>query len=182
MDANGGDLEFALLADGVPMDKLYPLDLDRAFKSLSRIRPAIVKFWESGGMSTQMLIDREVVLSSIWSTRLAIAIEKGASLAAEWNQCRIEVQAYGIFKNTKNLSGATKFVDYATSADIQRKTYRQLPALPSNKKAYGAASKTLFNPATGEPWMTERGFMMDADYWAQHRKQTEAYWSDWIVK
>ena len=26
-------LEFALIADGVPMDKLYPIDIDRAFKS-----------------------------------------------------------------------------------------------------------------------------------------------------
>ncbi|KJK33090.1 ABC transporter, partial [Streptomyces variegatus] len=32
------ELEFALLADGVPLDKLYPLDVDRAFASMSRIR------------------------------------------------------------------------------------------------------------------------------------------------
>ena len=31
-----GVLEIALLADGVPADKLYPLDLDRAFKKLDR--------------------------------------------------------------------------------------------------------------------------------------------------
>ncbi|MGH6624674.1 MAG: extracellular solute-binding protein, partial [Burkholderiaceae bacterium] len=37
-------LEFSLLADGVPMDKLYPLDIDRAFKSMSRIRSTIPKF------------------------------------------------------------------------------------------------------------------------------------------
>ena len=37
------DVEFALLADGVPKDKLYPIDLDRAFKSLDRVRPAIRK-------------------------------------------------------------------------------------------------------------------------------------------
>src|SRR5213595_2541249 len=30
------DLEFALLADGVPKDKLYPLDIERGFKSLDR--------------------------------------------------------------------------------------------------------------------------------------------------
>ena len=32
-------LEFALIADGVPKDKLYPLDVPRAFKSLDRIKP-----------------------------------------------------------------------------------------------------------------------------------------------
>ncbi|MCF0083049.1 extracellular solute-binding protein, partial [Streptomyces lomondensis] len=30
-DADLPELEFALLADGVPLDKLYPLDVDRAF-------------------------------------------------------------------------------------------------------------------------------------------------------
>lgn len=33
-----GVLELALLADGVAADKLYPLDLDRAFKKLDTIR------------------------------------------------------------------------------------------------------------------------------------------------
>ena len=31
--------ELALMADGVPMDKLYPLDVDRAFKKLEEIKP-----------------------------------------------------------------------------------------------------------------------------------------------
>jgi putative spermidine/putrescine transport system substrate-binding protein len=31
-------LEIALLADGVAPDKLYPLDLDRAFKKLDTIK------------------------------------------------------------------------------------------------------------------------------------------------
>src|SRR2546428_585331 len=43
------DLEFALLADGGPKDKLYPLDIERGFKSLDRGRPAIRKFWDTAG-------------------------------------------------------------------------------------------------------------------------------------
>ena len=39
MSSGQPPLEFALLADGVPMDSLYPLDLDRAFRALTRIRP-----------------------------------------------------------------------------------------------------------------------------------------------
>lgn len=37
-------LELALLADGVTPSKLYPLDVDRAFKALDRIKP-YVKVW-----------------------------------------------------------------------------------------------------------------------------------------
>jgi len=42
-----GVLEIALLADGVAPDKLYPLDLDRAFKKLDTIKGDIV--WWGGG-------------------------------------------------------------------------------------------------------------------------------------
>src|SRR2546428_4065457 len=51
------DLEFSLLADGVPKDKLYPLDIERGFKSLDRVRPAIRKFWDTGALSAQMLAE-----------------------------------------------------------------------------------------------------------------------------
>jgi hypothetical protein len=41
-----GVLEIALLADGVPPNKLYPLDLDRAFKKLDTIKSDIV-WWRA---------------------------------------------------------------------------------------------------------------------------------------
>jgi hypothetical protein len=42
------NLEFALLADGVPMDKIYPIDFDRAFKKLDQIKP-VVEHWPAAG-------------------------------------------------------------------------------------------------------------------------------------
>jgi len=36
-----GSLEPALMADGVPRNKLYPLDVDRALKKLSELKPHI---------------------------------------------------------------------------------------------------------------------------------------------
>ena len=70
MASGAPNLEFALIADGVPAEKLYPLDIERAFKSMSRVRPAVPKFWDTGALSTQMLADKEVVLAAVWSTRL----------------------------------------------------------------------------------------------------------------
>ena len=55
MAAEFPNLEFALLADGVAMDKLYPLDIPRAFKKLREIRPHITKWWDSGAVCAQML-------------------------------------------------------------------------------------------------------------------------------
>ena len=42
------------------MDKLYPLDVDRAFKVLTRLRADIKKFWDSGPLPGVLLSRQEV--------------------------------------------------------------------------------------------------------------------------
>jgi putative spermidine/putrescine transport system substrate-binding protein len=43
------NLEAALIADGVPTDKLYPIDVDRAFKKLEQLKPHVLVWWELRG-------------------------------------------------------------------------------------------------------------------------------------
>ena len=62
-------LIFALLADGVPREKLYPLDLDRAFAKLDEIKPHIKVWWREGNQSQQLLRDGELDMMSIWNAR-----------------------------------------------------------------------------------------------------------------
>ena len=60
-------LAFALLADGVPVDKLYPMDLDRAFRKLSELKPHIKVWWREGSQSQQLIRDGEVDMIAMWS-------------------------------------------------------------------------------------------------------------------
>jgi putative spermidine/putrescine transport system substrate-binding protein len=62
-------LAIALLADGVPADKLYPLDLDRAFASLAKIKDHVSVWWQAGAQPTQLLKDNEVQYAAVWSGR-----------------------------------------------------------------------------------------------------------------
>ncbi len=45
-------LEAALLADGVAPDKLYPPDVDRAFKSLDKIKDQVARVWKQWPRAT----------------------------------------------------------------------------------------------------------------------------------
>src|SRR5918993_1067098 len=69
-----GVLEIALLADGVAPDKLYPLDLDRAFKKLDSIKSEIV-WWSGGAQSQQLLASGEAPLGQFWNGRV-FAVQK----------------------------------------------------------------------------------------------------------
>ena len=63
------DTSVAALADGVPPDKLYPLDLDRAFKKLEAFKPNISAWWTTGAQATQFARDQEVDMLSMWNGR-----------------------------------------------------------------------------------------------------------------
>jgi len=63
-------LPAALLADGVARDAVYPMDVDRAFASLERIKPHISVWWQSGAQPAQLLQDREISYAMAWSGRV----------------------------------------------------------------------------------------------------------------
>ncbi len=174
-------LEFALLADGVPMDKLYPLDLPRAFKALTRIRASVPKFWDTGALSAQLLSDKEVVLGALWSGRVQTIIEKGAPLGIEWNQNMIQVQAYGVPKNTRDMKAAQLFVDFASQASAQVGYAKDLRYGPSNSKAYDMLPKDLLEIMPGGPKYREMGFYQNITWWEDNRDRVNKAWSAWIL-
>ena len=75
-----GNLEWALLADGVSVDKVYDVlstekGLERAFKKLDTIKSEVV-WWTKGAVPTQLLADGEVVMASAYNGRLFSLIEE----------------------------------------------------------------------------------------------------------
>ncbi|MDX6748588.1 ABC transporter substrate-binding protein [Geminicoccaceae bacterium 1502E] len=175
-------LEQALIADGVPRDKLYPLDIERAFASLSRIRSSIPKFWDTGALSTQLLSNNEVVMGSLWSTRVQVAADQGAPLAIQWNENSLLVQAYGIPKDSRNAEAAVKFIDYASSPEVQSRWLATYKAIPVNQKSYSAMAPELLDPDANVPWTRSKGFVLDIGWWSDNRPKVNDYWSDWIIQ
>ncbi|GAB1389684.1 MAG: hypothetical protein AMXMBFR78_20510 [Rubrivivax sp.] len=181
MQAGVPNLEFALLADGVAPDKLYPIDVERAFKSLSRVRPSVVKFWETGAMAAQMLADGETVLSAISNSRVQAIRDKGGPVGIGWNQNLVNVTATAITKTARNPAAARLFVDYVLSPAVQERWLNADREFPINRKAYGGVSKDLVDPETGKPWTVSRGITKDARWWADNRQRVSERWSKWII-
>ena len=78
-------MEVALMADGVDKDKLYPLDVERAFRSLSKIKSDTL-FWATGAQSAQILIDGEVETAATWNGRVHDPKQAGAPVDYHFNQ------------------------------------------------------------------------------------------------
>lgn len=181
IDTGVPNIEFALIADGVPMHKLYPLDLPRAFKSLSRIKPSIIKFWSSGALSVQMLSSRDADLSPIWSTRIDKAIENGAPLGINWNQHAVHLQAYAILKKAKNLDNAQKLVDFCLSNEVQSKFSSLWNSGPVTTAAYTALTAEVRDKIPGGERTKEHGFLLNARWWAENRAKVGEEWAKWML-
>src|SRR5690606_34947940 len=68
-----GTLEWALIADGVPIDEVYdtlatPEGVDRAFAKMDTVKDAII-VWEAGAQPPELLADAEVAMSSAYTGR-----------------------------------------------------------------------------------------------------------------
>lgn len=63
-------LPLALLADGVKPENLYPIDVDRAFASLQKIKGQVAVWWKAGAQPPQLLEDKEVMYAAAWSGRV----------------------------------------------------------------------------------------------------------------
>jgi len=176
------DLEFALLADGVPKDKLYPIDLDRAFKSLDRVRPGIRKFWDTGALSAQMLTDKEVVLGSIWNGRLQAVADKGAPLAIEWNEAMLQPQFWAVMKGAKNAENAQRFIDFACQPQIQADVAKHIPYGASNRQAYKLIPPDIGARLPSSPEHRAQAFLMNAKWWADNRAKVSERWSQWLLQ
>jgi putative spermidine/putrescine transport system substrate-binding protein len=129
-------LEIALLADGVPADKLYPVDLDRAFKKLEQIKPHLALWWSSGAQSVQILSDGEIDLEAIWNGRAQAAIDDGAKAAYSYGQGIYDVECFMVPKGAKNKAAAMKVINVMLDPKNQATAASMIDYGPVNPKAF----------------------------------------------
>ena len=67
-------IEAAAKADGVKDDAFYPLDVDRVFRSLDRIKPHIKTWWSDNSQSQQLMEQDEVDLIHMTNGRATQSI------------------------------------------------------------------------------------------------------------
>jgi len=131
-------LAFALLADGVPPDQLFPYDLDRAFAALDRIKPAIRVWWTQGPQSQQLLRDGEVDMIGIWND-YAINVQQASKDPVEviWDQALIDKSCWVVAKGTPRARNAWRLIEsIANNAEGMARFCAVDASGPLNPKAF----------------------------------------------
>ncbi|WP_242010659.1 extracellular solute-binding protein [Acetobacter musti] len=160
-------LELALLADGVPPDRLYPLDVDRAFSSLARLRDHVAIWWSSGAQNTLLLESDEVDLSDTWSSRAQAAVSAGAPVTLVWNGLYV-TDGWCIPTGCPRAGIARAFVRYCARADRQAEYARHIANGPTNRRAFSylAPERAAVLPTAPENFKGLTKF--DAAWWGEN--------------
>ena len=125
-------LAFALLADGVPADKLYPLDLNRAFKVMERLKPSVAVWWAAGAQPPQLLADNEVQYAASYSGR----VTGKPGLAYTFNQAAMDCSYLVVPKGADKAAkaAAMKLLHQYTVAENQAEAAKIISYTGSNPK------------------------------------------------
>jgi putative spermidine/putrescine transport system substrate-binding protein len=178
---NSPELEFALMASGVPADKVYPMDMAQAFASYDKIKSNVVKWWETGAVPTQMLTDREVVLATVWNGRMAALAAAGVPAAISWNQGLLKRDCWAVPKGAKNKANAMKFIAFGTSAIPQARLSSLIPYGYVNSKSAELIAPAQLALLPSGPDIKPQLIPYDYDWWTDHRDDVIARWNKWVL-
>jgi putative spermidine/putrescine transport system substrate-binding protein len=176
------NLEFALLADGVPLDKIYPIDVDRAFKKMDQIKKYVAVWWTTGGQSAQVLVDKEAVIGTAWNGRYYSAIKQGAPIAIEWNQGAIKESTFGIPKGAKDVYWAQKLLALMAEAKPQG-VYANVIGYPGlNLDAIQFTDPKIAPYLPTNPAYLSKQFWTDVEWQSANAAKVKERWAKWLLE
>lgn len=187
-----GNLEWALLADGVPPSKVYHVlstekGVERAFKKLDTIKDHIV-WWTAGAQPPQLLADKEVTMATGYNGRFFnAAVNEKEPFTVIWDDQMYSLEGWIVPKGklTPDVKAYLRFM-----TDTKR-----LAAL-SDRISYGPARHSSIplvgkNPKTGvemRPYLPTakanfaHAFKVNVVWWADHGDELKERFDAWLAK
>ena len=187
------NLEFALMADGVPLDRVYatldtPAGIDRAFRKLDTIKDQVV-WWEAGAQPPQMLADGEVVMSTAFNGRIFNAQNvENQPLVIVWDGQVMEVGRLGIVAGTPDLATALAFVRFASTAASMAAVSRHIAYSPARRSGAALISTHAETGVDMNPHMpaypanARRALQSDWVWWSDHMDEMNERFSAWLAR
>jgi putative spermidine/putrescine transport system substrate-binding protein len=176
------NLEAAILAAGVPANKIYPIDVKLAFKKLDELKPNIQVFWKSGGQSQQVMREKEADVGYNPGGRMMQIAEEGAPITWIWKDNMQVLDSLVILKGTKKYDAAMKFIAFASEPKQQAAFGEWTNYGPANMKAFEHIKPEKAKLMPTYPENRAIGGVVDGDWYAEHEEEVERMYEAWRMK
>ena len=187
------NLEFALMADGVPLDQVYAIldtqeGLDRAFRKLDSIKDRIV-WWEAGAQPPQMLADGEVAMTTAYNGRIFNAqVLENQPFAIVWDGQLLDMGQLVIVAGSPNLQAARQFLSFASTVRSMVAVGRYISYSPARQSGTALISTHLETGVDMKPHMPTApenvagGLQYDWEWWSDHIDEMNLRFIAWLLR
>lgn len=159
------NFEAALMADGVPKDKLYPIDMQRALKKLAEIKPYVVKWWQTSAQAPQLLLNGEADMCMAYTGTMGKMASEGAPITVEFNQAFIYYDFFAIPKGAPHYDNALKLLSWRLDPKRAAELTSNYPvALPSSV-VFNEADPSVSKLWASNPANVQKAVEWDPNYW-----------------
>ncbi|MDJ0958395.1 MAG: ABC transporter substrate-binding protein [Arenicellales bacterium] len=191
--ASINNLEWALIADGVPPEEVYDVleteeGVDRAFAKLDTIKDQVV-WWVKGAVPTQLLADGEVVMASAYNGRLFSAIEEEKQpIGMMWDWQVFDLDGWVVPKGGKNEAEVLKYLKWATDTQRladQAKFISYGPARKSSAPLVGKHADLGIEMGPHMPTAPENAkttLLFNFEFWADRRDELDERFNAWLAQ
>ena len=179
------NLEYALMADGVPPEQIYevlstPEGVDRAFAQWDRIKP-LLQFWESGAQPVEWLASNNVAMSTAYNGRIVMAKREGKPLEFVWKNHLVNMDGWAMVKGSPFKDHLTAFFKVVNDPENQAKFSSLMPYGPSNTAATEFLSPEILSGLPAGDNIAEAAFYSD-EFWIDHLDELNERWSRWSTQ
>ncbi|MBC7859416.1 MAG: ABC transporter substrate-binding protein [Burkholderiaceae bacterium] len=180
------NLEFALMADGVPTKDVYKIlstkaGVDRAFKKLEELRPNI-QWWEAGAQPPQFLVAGDVVMSTAYNGRIDSAQREGKNLQVTWAGSIYDLDYWAIPKGSPNKAEAEKFIAFASTPESQKVYAGKIAYGPTNNGALKLLDAKVLGGLPTSAANSKDAVQNNLKFWTDHGEDLEQRFTAWAVK
>lgn len=181
------NLEWALLADGVPRDEVYSTleteeGLERAFAKLDSIKDQVI-WWEAGAQPPQLLADGEVVMTSAYNGRIYDAqVKEKQPFQIIWDGQMHDMDVWTVPKGTPKKEQAMAFLRFATQSSVLADQSKYIAYGPTRQSSQPLVSDEVkpHLPTTEANFAT--ALQVDSEWWADHADELSERFNVWLAK
>lgn len=185
------NLEWALIADGVPPGQVYdlldtPQGVARAFAKLDTIKDQVI-WWEKGETPVQLLEEGKVVIASAYNGRLFASItERRQPISMMWDWQVFDLDGWIVPKGAPNLEAVKDYLRFATDTQRladQAKYISYGPARASSAPLVGQHAELGIDMAPHmptDPRNAQNVLLFNYDWWAGQQDDLSARFEAWL--
>ena len=174
-------LQFALVADDVPLDKVFPIDVDRAFRKLDQIKRHVKVWWTQGNQSQQLMRDGEVDMMVMWNARASELQQQGLPVELVWHGATITTTMWGVARGAPNRKLAWEFLQFAVQARPQADFSNRLYYGPVNPDAFRSIPPEVARQLPTFADNAKLAIRSDPVWEAEHTARIHERFAQWLV-